>query len=112
RCPVKRSSQRRCANISDSILVSAEAYMPHTKYAIVGGGMTADSAVKGIREVDANGEIAVFSAEPNPPYDRPPLTKGLWKGKPVDKIWRHTDQQAGVDLHTSCKIVSLDAQNK
>src|SRR5438128_3186460 len=86
--------------------------MPRYKYAIIGGGMTADSAVKGIREVDAQGSIGVFSAEPNPPYDRPPLTKGLWKGKPVEKIWRGTESKPGVDLHTSCKVTSLDAQNK
>src|SRR5688572_31615182 len=86
--------------------------MTHFKYIIVGGGMTADSAVKGIREVDADGTIGVFSAEPNPPYDRPPLSKGLWKGKPVEKIWRKTDEQSGVTLDTECKVASLDAGNK
>jgi NADPH-dependent 2,4-dienoyl-CoA reductase/sulfur reductase-like enzyme len=85
--------------------------MTHYKYLIVGGGMTADSAVKGIREVDADGAIGLLSAEPDPPYDRPPLSKGMWKGKPLEKIWRGT-QDRGAELHLDCKIVSLDARNK
>ncbi|HQE19757.1 MAG TPA: hypothetical protein PK607_14755, partial [Aggregatilineales bacterium] len=67
-------------------------------YLIVGGGMTGDAAVQGIREVDPAGSIGMISAEQEPPYNRPPLSKGLWKGKPLDGIWRNTGQQ-GVDLH-------------
>ena len=55
--------------------------MPDYKYLIVGGGMTAAAAVEGIREKDANGTIGIISAETHPPYNRPPLSKGLWKGK-------------------------------
>jgi 3-phenylpropionate/trans-cinnamate dioxygenase ferredoxin reductase component len=51
--------------------------MLHYKYLIVGGGMTADAAVSGIREADRDGSLVVISAEPNPPYNRPPLSKGL-----------------------------------
>jgi len=36
-------------------------------YLIVGGGMTADAAAQGIREVDANGTIGLVGAEPHPP---------------------------------------------
>jgi len=50
--------------------------MLHYKYLIVGGGMTADAAVSGIREADRDGSLGVISAEPNPPYNRPPLSKG------------------------------------
>lgn len=61
--------------------------MEHYKYLIVGGGMTADSAVRGIRELDSNGSIGLLSAETVGPYDRPPLSKGTWKGKPLESIW-------------------------
>jgi 3-phenylpropionate/trans-cinnamate dioxygenase ferredoxin reductase subunit len=60
------------------------------KYLIVGGGMTADAAVKGIRSVDPVGDIGILSAESVAPYNRPPLSKGLWKGEPVESIWRGT----------------------
>jgi 3-phenylpropionate/trans-cinnamate dioxygenase ferredoxin reductase component len=62
--------------------------MKDFKYIIVGGGMTADAAIGGIRELDRNGTIAVLSDESHPPYDRPPLSKKLWAGKPLDSIWR------------------------
>ena len=60
--------------------------MSHSTYLIVGGGMAADAAVRGIREVDPNGSIGLISADPNPPYDRPPLSKGLWKGERLESI--------------------------
>ena len=68
-----------------------------TKYLIVGGGMTADAAVKGIREHDVDGSIVLVGAEPHPPYKRPPLTKGLWSGGDEAKIWKNT-ADAGAEL--------------
>ena len=62
--------------------------MKNYRYLIIGGGMTAAGAVDGIREIDPTGSIGVFSMESDPPYDRPPLSKGLWKGDPVDGVWR------------------------
>ena len=48
----------------------------HYKYVIVGGGMTGDAAIGGIREVDTDGSIALFGAETEVPYNRPHLSKG------------------------------------
>ena len=61
------------------------------KYLIIGGGMTADAAASGIRESDAQGSIGLVSSDSDPPYDRPPLTKSLWKDKPLESVWRHTE---------------------
>ena len=69
--------------------------------------MTADSAAKGIRSVDQEGSIGMIADEPVPPYNRPPLSKGLWKGKPLAGIWRKTDG-LGVDMINGRKAVSLD----
>ena len=54
--------------------------MNTTRYLIVGGGLTADAACKGIRDMDPDGTIVLVSEEPHPPYARPPLSKALWKG--------------------------------
>ena len=81
--------------------------MSSTRYLIVGGGMTGDAAVKGIREHDPDGSIVLVGAERHPPYARPPLTKGLWAGKDEAKIWRST-REAGADLRLGRRIVSLD----
>jgi NADPH-dependent 2,4-dienoyl-CoA reductase/sulfur reductase-like enzyme len=85
--------------------------MPNYTYLIVGGGMTAAAAVHGIREVDRSGSIGLLSAEGHPPYDRPPLSKKLWKGKPLKSIWRQTESQ-GVTLHLGRVAQHLDPQNK
>jgi 3-phenylpropionate/trans-cinnamate dioxygenase ferredoxin reductase component len=77
------------------------------RYLIVGGGMTADAACKGIREFDHDGSIGVVTEEAYPPYARPPLSKALWKGKEEDTIWRGT-ADLGVDLRLARTIVSLD----
>jgi NADPH-dependent 2,4-dienoyl-CoA reductase/sulfur reductase-like enzyme len=69
--------------------------------------MTGDAACKGIRSIDPDGSIALVGDEPDPPYARPPLTKGLWLGKEESSIWRGTEDE-GVDLHLGRTIVFLD----
>lgn len=81
--------------------------MKNCQYLIIGTGMTADAA-RGIRELDAQGSIGMIGEEADPPYNRPPLSKGLWKGKPLEGIWRKTDSLQ-VDLHLGHRAVSLDA---
>jgi NADPH-dependent 2,4-dienoyl-CoA reductase/sulfur reductase-like enzyme len=86
--------------------------MKHYTYVIVGGGMAADSAIKGIREVDESGSIALIGAENFPPYDRPPLTKALWTGKKsLDKVWRQTASR-GADLYLNQRVTSIDPKSK
>jgi 3-phenylpropionate/trans-cinnamate dioxygenase ferredoxin reductase subunit len=78
-------------------------------YLIVGGGMTADAAAHGIRREDTRGTIAIVGAEPHAPYNRPPLSKGLWKGDPVDGIWRKTEE-TGAALVRGRRIVRLEPE--
>lgn len=78
-------------------------------YVIVGGGMAAAAAVEGIREVDATGSIAMLSQESDAPYNRPPLTKALWKGKPIESIWRRMDN---VELQTGRIVTRIDTAEK
>ncbi|HEY5058929.1 MAG TPA: FAD/NAD(P)-binding oxidoreductase [Gaiellaceae bacterium] len=85
--------------------------MHSTRYLIVGGGMTGAAAVKGIREHDPDGPIALVGAEPDAPYKRPPLTKGLWSGGDEAKIWLGTADR-GVDLTLGRRIVALDLETR
>lgn len=82
----------------------------HYDYLIVGGGMAADAAVQGIRSVDPAGPIGLFTAESDPPYDRPPLSKALWKGEPLDSIWRNTTDRK-VTIHLNNSIAKIDSFN-
>lgn len=85
--------------------------MKHYKYLIIGGGLAGDGAVQGIRELDGEGSIGVFSMELNPPYTRPNLSKGLWKGLALEKIWRNTESR-GADLLLNHKVTEIDLQKK
>lgn len=84
--------------------------MKHYKYLIIGGGLAGDAATRGIREVDEEGSIGLISMEPDPPYMRPNLSKGLWKGRPVEKIWRKTEGRA--ELIFGRKATALDPAKK
>jgi NADPH-dependent 2,4-dienoyl-CoA reductase/sulfur reductase-like enzyme len=85
--------------------------MPHYNYLIIGGGMTADAAIRGIREIDTGGTIGLIGAEAHPPYNRPPLSKGLWKGKPFERIWRKNVER-NVALHLGRIASTLDLAAK
>jgi NADPH-dependent 2,4-dienoyl-CoA reductase/sulfur reductase-like enzyme len=80
-------------------------------YLIIGGGMTAAAAVQGIRTTDFSSKIGIISDESNPPYNRPPLSKALWKGEPLEKIWRMTAPD-NVEIHLSRRVKSIDTVNK
>jgi NAD(P)H-nitrite reductase large subunit len=51
--------------------------MTHSTYLIIGAGMAADAAVRGIRDIDETGTITIVGNEFDPPYKRPLLSKGL-----------------------------------
>jgi 3-phenylpropionate/trans-cinnamate dioxygenase ferredoxin reductase subunit len=73
--------------------------------------MTADAAVRGIRELDSDGTITILSAEPDPPYARPPLTKALWKGDSIETIWKDT-ADAGANLLLGTRAARLDPRGR
>jgi 3-phenylpropionate/trans-cinnamate dioxygenase ferredoxin reductase component len=85
--------------------------MKQHKYLIIGGGMTGDAAARGIRELDADGSIGMIGNETDLPYARPPLTKGMWKGRPFEKVWRGTDKLS-VDIHLGRTVTHLDLAAK
>ncbi|HUC41397.1 MAG TPA: FAD-dependent oxidoreductase, partial [Gemmatimonadales bacterium] len=82
------------------------------RYLIVGGGMTADAAARAIRESDPSGTIGIISADAHPPYNRPPLSKGLWKGDdPAKTVWRGTDT-IDVDLRLGRRVTAINTRQK
>ncbi|WHZ12352.1 MAG: Ferredoxin reductase [Burkholderiaceae bacterium] len=77
-------------------------------YLIVGAGMAGSAAALALREADAAATIGLLGDEAHPPYDRPPLSKALWKegGKEQD-IWRPIDQ-AGAVVRLGRRAVAID----
>ena len=85
--------------------------MKSVRYLIIGGGMTADAAARAIRESDPSGSIGIVSDDPHPPYNRPPLSKGLWKGDDPEKVWRGTDK-IGVELRLARHATAVNTKQK
>lgn len=85
--------------------------MSNYQYLIIGGGMTAHGAIRGIRTVDPTGSIGLIGAETHPPYKRPPLSKGLWQGKPLKKIW-YKDEEYNVTMHLGRTVQTLALTDK
>jgi len=80
-------------------------------YLIIGGGMTADSAVGGIREIDQSSSIGLVTMEGSAPYKRPPLSKGLWKGDPLESIWLD-NARSQAEIHSSRTAGRIDLKGK
>ncbi len=84
--------------------------MPSYEYLIVGAGIAADAAMHALREADPHATIGVFGAEAHAPYDRPLLSKALWKGTPESDIWRDV-RSTGADLHLGRRIEGIDPRS-
>ena len=87
--------------------------MTKYQYLIVGGGMTADAAVRGIRAVDSKGTIGLFTREPDQPYKRPLLSKGLWLGKTADQAWlENREPRCGYPSGDGHRVDRSERQNR
>ncbi|WP_082523309.1 NAD(P)/FAD-dependent oxidoreductase [Geodermatophilus sp. Leaf369] len=78
-------------------------------YLVIGAGMAADSAARGIRELDPDGSIGIVGEEVDPPVARPSLSKKLWTDPEftLEQSWLGTEE-TGAALHTATRIRSVD----
>jgi 3-phenylpropionate/trans-cinnamate dioxygenase ferredoxin reductase subunit len=81
-------------------------------FVIVGAGLAGAKAAQTLREEGFGGEVVVFGEEPEPPYERPPLSKGLLLGKDErDRVFVHKDgwyAEHDVDLRTDVHVGAID----
>ncbi|MGA7296801.1 MAG: FAD/NAD(P)-binding oxidoreductase [Rhodanobacteraceae bacterium] len=78
-------------------------------YLIVGAGMAGEAAAQALHDADPDASIGMIGNENQPPYDRPPLSKGLWKGDEEKSIFRPLDK-TGAILFSDRAAVAIDAQ--
>jgi 3-phenylpropionate/trans-cinnamate dioxygenase ferredoxin reductase component len=80
------------------------------EYLIVGGGMVADAAARGIRERDQTGSIAILSADIDPPYTRPALSKKLWTDPDFteEQVPLDTEAATGAEVRLSTLVTAID----
>lgn len=83
-------------------------------YLIIGGGMTADTAAKGIREKDADGTIGILGEESTAPFPRPALSKKLWTDDEFteDDAALDTADETGATVHLDSRVDTIDREAK
>lgn len=85
-----------------------------THYLIIGAGLAAHHAIRGIRERDADGRIVMIGDEPELPYTRPHLSKAYLMGtRPKEKIYVkpasfYEEHKAEVWLGRAAKTLHAD----
>jgi 3-phenylpropionate/trans-cinnamate dioxygenase ferredoxin reductase component len=82
-------------------------------FVIVGAGMAGGKAVETLREDGFDGRIVLLGAEPDRPYERPPLSKDYLRGE-AERQTIYLQEDAGwyaehdVELRPSTVVASLD----
>lgn len=81
----------------------------HYDYLIVGGGMVADGAARGIRELDSEGTIGIISDDVDEPYTRPALSKKLWTDPDftLDQVPLDTANDTGADIVLETTVTAI-----
>jgi 3-phenylpropionate/trans-cinnamate dioxygenase ferredoxin reductase component len=84
----------------------------HVAHLLIGGGMASANCARWLRESGGEGEILLVGREPEPPYNRPPCSKGYLQGKESrqDTYFRPDDWWAEqrIDLRTRTSVTKLD----
>ncbi|HBW38179.1 NAD(P)/FAD-dependent oxidoreductase [Desulfosporosinus sp. BICA1-9] len=84
-------------------------------YVIVGNSAAAIGAVEGIRSVDREGKISLFSKEPHPAYSRPLISYYLsGKVTPEKMYYRDPDfyERLQVEAHLGIEVQALRLEEK
>jgi 3-phenylpropionate/trans-cinnamate dioxygenase ferredoxin reductase component len=80
---------------------------------LIGGGLAAGNCARWLREEGADGSILLVGREFDPPYNRPPLSKGYLQGKePKEDVLFRPDEWWGeqdVELMTRTSVMKLDS---
>lgn len=89
--------------------------MDSFKYVIIGGGMVAGFAAKEmVKQGLGAGELCILSADTEPPYQRPPLSKGFLAGtEEVEKLFINKEPfyaDSGIDLRLGARVRAVDLQ--
>jgi 3-phenylpropionate/trans-cinnamate dioxygenase ferredoxin reductase component len=83
---------------------------------LIGGGLAAANCARWLREAGGDGSVLLVGREFDPPYNRPPLSKGYLQGKESredvlfrpDEWWGEQD----VELLLRTSVMKLDAEER
>lgn len=88
----------------------------HVNHLLIGGGLASANCARWLREAGGDGSILLVGREPEPPYNRPALTKGYLaatEDRAMDyfrpaEFWGEHD----IELLTKTSVLKLDAENR
>jgi 3-phenylpropionate/trans-cinnamate dioxygenase ferredoxin reductase component len=84
------------------------------QFLLIGGGMAAAHCASELRNRRADGDIMLVGREPEPPYERPPLSKEYLRGE-AKREDAHVNpaswyEENKVELRSGTSVMSLDAE--
>ncbi len=88
--------------------------MPH--FVVIGAGQAGASLVGKLRKLGFDGEITLIGEEPEPPYQRPPLSKAYLTGEMAkERLFLHPEQyydDQNITLRLETKVDRIDPDRK
>jgi 3-phenylpropionate/trans-cinnamate dioxygenase ferredoxin reductase subunit len=85
-------------------------------YLLIGGGLAAGNCARWLREGGADGPILLVGREPDPPYNRPELSKKYLRGEePKDDVLFRPDEwwvEQNIELMTRTSVTGLDVNER
>jgi len=85
-------------------------------YLLIGGGLASANCARWLREEGADGSILLVGRENDPPYNRPPLSKGYMQGKESreDVLFRPNEwwSEQNIELLTRTSVTKLDLDSR
>jgi 3-phenylpropionate/trans-cinnamate dioxygenase ferredoxin reductase subunit len=85
-------------------------------YLLIGGGLASGNCARWLREEGADGSILLVGREPDPPYNRPELSKGYLRGEESreDVLFRPDEWWAeqSIELMTRTSVTGLDVNER
>lgn len=86
--------------------------MKEVDFLLIGGGMASAYCASELRRLGADGSILLVGREPDPPYERPPLSKDYLRGESgrEDALVHPSDWYAAndIELVTGKSVMALD----
>jgi 3-phenylpropionate/trans-cinnamate dioxygenase ferredoxin reductase component len=83
---------------------------------LIGGGLASASCAAELRKRGADGSVLLVGREPEPPYERPPVSKEYLRGEAerADAYVNPTSwyEENGVELLTGRNVMSLDLEGR
>jgi 3-phenylpropionate/trans-cinnamate dioxygenase ferredoxin reductase subunit len=83
---------------------------------LIGGGLAAANCARWLREEGADGSVLLVGREFDPPYNRPPLSKGYLQGKESreDVLFRPDEwwEEQRIELITRTSVMKLDTAER